>query len=229
MLTAATLFAHESDDLRGQAVKLVVEAPGEGQRRDEIRAAGAGRAAARGPRRTARRRHRRRKKPSRSPRSTPRPWPEPITTLDELTGEVLSAVRPQRGPPRGGDRGTDHRGAGPLRLAGPGSGGERAGAGRSTSTRGWRTEHVRLRPRHAPARPPLRVHRDHPSRRPRHHVRSARSSRRWGSRRQWRAAEALTVGRRSPSSSRCGCTRSRKAWCTRHARRWCPHRPRCPA
>jgi hypothetical protein len=87
VLTVAELFAHQSDDLRGQAVKLIAKhqnkisdatrtellALAEQLPSDLAAQLGAETAAA---------------EAFELAPFTPRPWPDPIATLDELTGEV---------------------------------------------------------------------------------------------------------------------------------------------
>jgi hypothetical protein len=91
VLTVAELFAHESDDLRGQAVALIAEhqkkisdatraellALAEGLPSDLAARLGADAVA---------------QDTAELAPFTPRPWPEPIATLDELTGEVRGLV-----------------------------------------------------------------------------------------------------------------------------------------
>ncbi|MFD4637622.1 DUF6493 family protein [Lentzea sp. NPDC058436] len=91
VLTAAELFAHESDDLRGQAVALIAKhqakisdttradllALAEGLPSDLAAQLGADAVA---------------EDTAELAPFTPRPWPEPIATLDELTGEVRGLV-----------------------------------------------------------------------------------------------------------------------------------------
>ncbi|MCX2947206.1 DUF6493 family protein [Lentzea sp. NEAU-D7] len=90
VLTAAELFAHESDDLRGQAVTLIAKHLGNtgDTTQAQIRASAEqlpGDLAARLGGTTSR---------EQAPELAafePRPFPSPIATLDELTGELLSA------------------------------------------------------------------------------------------------------------------------------------------
>lgn len=87
LLTAAELFAHESDDLRGHAVKLVAKhlpKIGDATRTELLALAGQlppDLAAQLGAEAVAE------ESVALAP-FAPRPWPEPIGTLDELTGEV---------------------------------------------------------------------------------------------------------------------------------------------
>ncbi|SMC55851.1 DUF6493 family protein [Lentzea albidocapillata] len=87
VLTVAELFAHESDDLRGQAVKLIArhQAKISDTTRTELVALAeqlpADLAAQLGAETVA-------EEAFELAPFTPRPWPDPIATLDELTGEV---------------------------------------------------------------------------------------------------------------------------------------------
>ncbi|RDI35030.1 DUF6493 family protein [Lentzea flaviverrucosa] len=87
VLTVAELFAHESDDLRGQAVKLIAKCQAkisDGTRTDLLVLAEqlpADLAAQLGAETVA-------EEVFELAPFTPRPWPDPIATLDELTGEV---------------------------------------------------------------------------------------------------------------------------------------------
>jgi hypothetical protein len=90
VLTVAELFAHESDDLRGQAVKLIVKHLGNAAdtTQAEVRALAEqlpGDLAAQLGGTTAQ------EQAVELASFVPRPFPEPIATLDELTGELLSA------------------------------------------------------------------------------------------------------------------------------------------
>ncbi|MGI5500479.1 hypothetical protein [Lentzea sp. CA-135723] len=88
VLTAAALFSHESDDLRGQAVDLVARTPVSDATRAELTAPAArlpaDLAARLGVEAVA-------EETAALVPYAPAPWPGPIATLDELTGEVRSA------------------------------------------------------------------------------------------------------------------------------------------
>ncbi|MDX8147745.1 DUF6493 family protein [Lentzea sp. BCCO 10_0061] len=87
VLTVAELFAHESDDLRGQAVKLVAKHQAkisDATRTELLALAGqlpSDLAAQLGVETVA-------EQAAELAAFVPRPWPDPIATLDELTGEV---------------------------------------------------------------------------------------------------------------------------------------------
>ncbi|MEU0876977.1 DUF6493 family protein [Lentzea sp. NPDC005914] len=89
VLTVAELFAHESDDLRGQAVKLIAKHLGNVSDKTELRARAehlpADLAAQFGVEAVA-------EQTVVLAEFAPRPFPEPFATVDELTREVMALV-----------------------------------------------------------------------------------------------------------------------------------------
>ncbi|MFD4675606.1 DUF6493 family protein [Lentzea sp. NPDC058450] len=103
VLTLAELFAHESADLRGQAVKLIVKHLGNA--RDETQASVRA-LAAQLPDDLARELGVTAEQDSTTVPAAfePRPFPALIATLDELTGELMAAVRSDRLEPSTAER-----------------------------------------------------------------------------------------------------------------------------